>query len=372
VAGDAAAAAAAGGRAIVILPSSGAINAIRARRRPLGMQRRLNEHLSHPGHARVLIAGAIAGIIICGCGLAGCSGSPSRSASSAGNAGVPAAQNAASPVNGNAAAAPAPDSGFAGSASGTSAGTGASATSARLIPASQSIIYTAQLSVRARSVSAALGQATRIVTAAGGYVSSEDASADPDKPAEATATVTFKVPVTTYQSTLASLDSGSVGTQLSLRQQAQDVTQQVADVDSQVASDEAAIAQLRGLLKHAGSVTGLLDVQNQINTEESQLEAIQAQQKALDGETAYATVTVTIAGPRAPAAKTKKPAPPPGLASGASGGWHAFTLTVDWLLAVIGAVAPFAAAVAALALIGWWIRRRLRRGAPASTPVAGD
>jgi hypothetical protein len=357
----------------VILPSSGAINAIRARRRLLGMQRRLNErhvsndhvsahhpHNPHRRHPRVLIAGALAGIIICGCGLAGCSGGgPSQSASSA--------QNAAAPADGRAPAAPAAagaSSGFAGSlgsSSGSAPGTPESATSARLIPATQSIIYTAQLSVRAKNVSTALGQATRIVAAAGGYVSSENASANPDKPAQATATVTFKIPVTAYQATLASLDGGSVGTQLSLRQQAQDVTQQVADVASQVTSDEAAIAQLRGLLRHAGSVQSLLDVQNQINSEEGQLEALEAQQKALDGETSYATVTVTIAGPSAPAARPRKAGPPPGLASGASGGWHAFTLTIDWLLAVIGAVAPFAAAVAVLAALVWWIRRRLRR-----------
>jgi len=317
---------------------------------------------------RVLIAGIAAGAIIGGCGLAGCSSSgSSRSAAIAQNAAGSSPQNAA--AGKQAAALPAAgsaNSGFGGSASGSTSGIPQSVTSARLIPATQSIIYTAQLTVRAKNVSAALSAATRIVTAAGGYVSSEDASASPDHPANATATITFKVPVTAYQATLASLDGGSVGTQLSLRQQAQDVTQQVADVDSQVTSDEAAIAQLRSLLTHAGSVDQLLDVQNQINSEEGQLEAMQAQQKALDGETAYATVTVTIAGPQAPTPKPRKSPPPPGLASGASGGWHAFRLTVDWLLAVIGAVAPFAGALAVLAALAWWIRRRLRR-APATT-----
>jgi hypothetical protein len=288
--------------------------------------------------------------------LAGCSASNHSTASSSQNAaGVNAADApAAAGVNSELA-------GSLGSSSGSVPGTPKSATSARLIPAAQSIIYTAQLSVRAKSVGAALSQATHIVEAAGGYVSSENATANPDRPADATATITFKIPVTAYQVTLATLDGGSVGTQLSLRQQAQDVTQQVADVDSQVTSDEAAIAQLRGLLKHAGSVQALLDVQNQINGEEGQLEAMEAQQKALDDQTAYATVTVTIAGPKAPAPKPGKAGPPPGLASGASGGWHAFTLTIDWLLAIVGAVAPFAAAVAVLAALGWWIRRRLRR-----------
>ncbi|HEX4834461.1 MAG TPA: DUF4349 domain-containing protein [Trebonia sp.] len=251
-----------------------------------------------------------------------------------------------------------------GSASGSAAagGSGQSATAARLAPAGQQIIYTAQLTVRAANVQDAVTQAANVATAAGGYVSTEHATSDPDHPASATATVTLKIPVAAYQDALASLSGPSVGTRLSLTQQAQDVTQQVADVASQVTSDEAAIAQLRALLRHAGSVGELLQVQNQINSDESSLEAMQAQQRALDHETTYATVTVTIVGPKAAAGKPKaKKAVPPGLASGANGGWHAFTLTIDWILAILGAVAPFAAAVAALAAAAWYLRRRLRR-----------
>jgi hypothetical protein len=344
------------------------------------MQHHLNnmQHRLNKGHVRILISAALAGTIIGGCGLAGCSsGGSSQSASSplSGEAPpAPAAGHAPAASGGSAAnfgfagtansAAGSAGSSSAGSSSAGSSSAGGSpqsATSARLVPATQSIIYTTQLSVRAKNVYAALNAATRIVAAAGGYVSSENATANPDRPASATATVTFKIPVATYQATLASLDGGTVGTQLSLQQQAQDVTEQVADVDSQVASDEAAIAQLRGLLKDAGSIQALLDVQNQINSEEGQLESMQAQQKALDDEAAYATVTVTIVGPQAPAPKPKKPTPSPGLGSGASGGWHAFTLTIDWLLAIVGAVAPFAAAAAVLAFAGWLVRRRLRR-----------
>jgi hypothetical protein len=355
-------------------------------RRQLDKQRLLRtQRLFRTQRARVLIAGAIAGTIICGCGLAGCSGGASSSASSParGLAALPAGAAQGAPVAG-AVNAPAgsggfgADSGSASSSSSNAAGTPESASSAKLIPSAESIIYTAQLTVRAKNVSTALGQATQIVEAAGGYVASETARHDPDHPASATATITFKIPVAAYQQTLASLSGASVGTQLSLQQQAQDVTQQVADVNSQVTSDEDAIAQLRVLLKHAGSVGDLLQVQDQINTEEGNLEAMQAQQRALDHEVSYATVTVTIVGPKAAAPKPRqKKTPPPGLSSGATGGWHAFTLTVDWILAIIGAVAPFAAALAVLAALVWWVRRRLRRHpvatpAPAPDAAAGD
>jgi len=234
-------------------------------------------------------------------------------------------------------------------------------TTVKYVADNQALIYTAQLTVRAANVAAAVSRATSIVSAAGGYVSNETASSDPAHPSAATATVTVKIPVDAYQTTLAELTGSALGTQLSLNQQAQDVTQQVADVNSQVTSDEAAIVQLRALLKRAGSVGDLLTVQNQIDSEENALEAMQAQQSALDHETSYATVTLTVVGPVAVVkAKPKpKPAPPPGLANGLSGGWHAFVLTIDWLLAVIGAIAPFAAAIVVIGGGGLWLRRWL-------------
>ena len=243
----------------------------------------------------------------------------------------------------------------------------ATGTTARLAPASD-IIYTAQLTIRAQSVSSAAAKAAQIAEGAGGYVSNETTSANPDHPSESTASVQLKIPVTSYLVTLGQLSS-SLGTQLSLQQQAQDVTQQVADVNSQVTSDEAAIAQLRALLSHAGSVGDLLSVQNQINDEESSLEAMQAQQRALSHETTYATVTLTILGPQAKPL-VHHPKAPPSLAGGLGAGWRALRITVSWTLAFLGALAPFAA-VAALAVFVIFRGRRWmtrRRPAQSATP----
>jgi Domain of unknown function (DUF4349) len=315
--------------------------------------------------------------------LAGCSSGASSSAlseassSANGVAAAPAAAaSAASTAGGSAAAAAGSTSsvGVGGKQAGQAQGS-----SARYIPDNQQLIYTAQLTVRAKDVGAALSAATSIVTAAGGYVSAENSNGEGagQPPSSATATVTLKIPAAVYPATLARLTGAGLGRQLSLRQQAQDVTQQVADVGSLVASDQAAISQLRALLKDAGSVGALLEVQDQINTETSDLESMLAQQQALDRQTAYATVTLTLVGPKAvvKAKATRKPAPPPGLASGLTGGWRAFRLTIDWLLAFLGAVAPFAAVVAVLGGAVWWVRRRVARsgasarGADAAGPA---
>ena len=302
-------------------------------------------------------------IVIAMAALAGCSSGGSSSQSTAAaqaghaaeGAGVPAPSAAAASAS---AAAPASGAGGAGQA----------ASAGRLAPTGQQLIYTAQLTVRAHDVGTAITRATSIVSQAGGYVSSENASSDPNHPSQSTATIELKIPAALYAATLAELAGGGLGTQLSLQQQAQDVTQQVADVTSRVASDKAAIAQLRTLLTHAGSVGDLLMVQNQINSEESDLEAMQAQQSALNHETAYATVTVTILGPKA-VVKAAKPKPPPGLGNGLGAGWHAFRVTLSWLLAIVGAVLPFLVVLAALGAAGSGAGGGCGPAAPA--PVAG-
>jgi hypothetical protein len=325
----------------------------------------------HPrsGHARRHTVAALAvGSAMLGGGLllAGCSGtSASSSASSSGVAAKSAAGAAAVPAT-------APLNSAAGNAAAgrDAAGQqGSAGTTARLAPASD-IIYTAQLTVRAQSVSSAAAKAAQIAEGVGGYVSNETTSADPDHPSESTASVELKIPVTSFPATLSQL-SASLGTQLALQQQAQDVTQQVADVNSQVASDEAAIAQLRALLSHAGSVGDLLSVQNQINAEESSLEAMQAQQRALSHETSYATVTLTILGPKA-RPLVRHPKPPPSLAGGLGAGWHALRITVSWTLAFLGALAPFAIIAAIALYVIYRGRRWVMRRRPAARPAAPE
>jgi hypothetical protein len=295
--------------------------------------------------------------------LAGCSASGSSGAAGSSDSAAKTAGEAAGQAAPTAAAAQA-----AGGASRSSSG-GGTGTTARLAPAA-SIIYTAQLTVRASNVGSAAAQAAQIAQGVGGYVSSETTSANPDHPSQATATVQLKIPVTSYPTTLGQLAS-QLGSQLSLHQQAQDVTQQVADVNSQVTSAEAAIAQLRTLLSHAGSVGDLLSVQNQINQEEANLESMQAQQRALNHQTSYATVTLTLLGPKAKAA-AHRPKAPPTLAGGFGAGWHALRVAVSWTLAFLGAIAPFAAVLAVAGFAIYRGRRWLARRRPAAGPASPE
>jgi Domain of unknown function (DUF4349) len=298
-----------------------------------------------------VLAGAA---LLSGC-LALCACSTGVSASGASSSG--------SSYRGAAAAVPAPLNRAA-----TGNGGGAAATqTARLTPASQSIIYTASLTLRSASATATARRAVAIVAAAGGYTSAENAQAGSAR-SGGTVTLTLKVPVAVYQQVLTELAAPSLGRQVALSQHAADVTQQVADVSSLVSSQEAAISALRGLLRHAATVGQLLQVQQQISDDESDLESLQAQQRALDHETSYATVSMTLLSTahKAPA-HTKHKAT--GFAAGLGAGWRALGHATTWLLTALGTLLPFLIIAAVLAAIGYAGRRRLsrRRAGPTAT-----
>jgi hypothetical protein len=309
--------------------------------------------MTHPVTTRRAVLGGTAVLcclLVAACGGAGPEASPAR-ASAAGHA--------------NADYGPA-SLAVPGTAGTNSAGAGAAtgsktAETAGLMPTGESIIYTASLTVRSADVAAAAKRAVAVATAAGGYVADEQAVSGTPGKSGGTVDLTLKIPVPSYQDALAQLSSPAIGKQLALQQQATDVTQQVADVNSLVTSQQDAIAALQGLLKHAGSVSGLLQVQQQISNDESNLNSLLAEQRALDHETTYATVSMTLVSPRTPARHHHKAATRRGFLAGLGAGWRALRHAVAWLATALGAALPFLIVVLVLAGIGYGSRRRILR-----------
>jgi Domain of unknown function (DUF4349) len=295
-----------------------------------------------PPGLRPLTAGLIiaAALLLSGCGGTG------STTSSSGAASVPPAAVRAGP-NG----------------AGSSGQRENSGRATRLAPAGRDIVFTANMTVRVTDVGRAAAQAAQVAGRGGGYVSAENAALRQGQPSRPAATIQLKIPVTAYPAALREL--AGLGHQTSLHQQAQDITLDVANTASRVASAKAAITQLRALLSRAGSVGSLLTVQEQINAQESALEALQAQQRALNHQVTYATVSLRLVGP----AVTKHaghPKPAGGFIGGLKAGWDALLAVVSWLLRALGAVLPIGAACALagyLAYRGLRGRRWLRRGA---------
>ena len=233
-----------------------------------------------------------------------------------------------------------------------------------LAPAGQDIVYTASMTVHVTHVGHQAARAAQIASNAGGYVSTEDAALLQGQPGRPAASIQLKIPVTAYPAALREL--AGLGRQTFLRQQAQDITLDVADTASRVASAQAAIAELRALLSRAGSVRNLLTVQQQINEQESALEALQSRQRALNHEVTYATVSLRLVGPVVTGHAAGKHPQAGGFIGGLKAGWTALVAVISWLLRTIGAVLPIGAACALagyLAYRGLRGRRWPRRGA---------
>jgi Domain of unknown function (DUF4349) len=261
-----------------------------------------------------------------------------------------------------------PESGPGGQANGAATGQPAVVQTAHLAPASQSIIYTASLTLRSASAMATAKRAISIVAAAGGYTASENAVAGSGR-SGGTVSLTVKVPVPSYQVVLTELSAPSLGQQISLTQQASDVTQQVANVASLVTSQEDAITALQGLLRRAASVPQLLQVQQQISGDESSLESLQAQQRALDHETSYATVSMTLLSTHHAAARKHKQGSH-GFGAGLAAGWRALRHTTTAVLTGLGAALPFLIVLLILAGAGYAGRRRFTRHRPGPTAAS--
>jgi hypothetical protein len=290
--------------------------------------------------------------------LAGCSAGATGSSATASGGAI---QSGSSAEGSGAIAAP-----QAAPGKGAAPGSPAGAKTARLVTG-QFIIWTASLTLKVRSVTATAQQVTGLAVAAGGYVSSEQDSIS-KKPGQSTVTLELKIPEAAYPGVLGKL-STSFGHPVSASQHAQDVTGQVADVSSRVASAQDAIKQLRALLKRAGTVSGLLSVQDEINAQESSLEALQSQQRALAKETSYATVTMYLLSQHhhAVAHHGKHH----GFVAGLAAGWHGLRVATSWLLTVAGALLPFLAVLAVLAAGGWLGLRRYR-ARQKTQPAAAD
>lgn len=301
--------------------------------------------------AAALLAGSL---LLSACGGAGSSGSSSSGPREKGGAAVPSAAGFGATANGPAGL----------PAGGTTHGT---STISRVVPFAQSLIETAQLKLRTPDVRAAAATAASIVAKVGGYTAGERLISGTSRHgrAEGQVSLTLKIPEASYVAALAQLSG--LGKEVSLSQQTQDVTQEVADVSSRVTSAEDAITSLRALLRRAGTVSGLLNVQDQINNEESTLEALLAQQRSLSHETSYATVSMLLLPPVVHA-KPHKPATAPGFGRGLGGGWHALKVAASWLVTAFGAALPFIVLAVLLGGIGYLARRRVtRRRASQST-----
>ena len=164
---------------------------------------------------------------------------------------------------------------------------------------------------------------------------------------------------------------GGLGEELRRSSTTQDVTEEVADVNSRVATMQASIARVRAILSRAERIGDVVAVEGELSRRVTELESLQARQRALAGQVTLATVTLHLVARDVTAAPVDRS----GFLGGLRDGWSAFTDTIGWLLTVLGAVLPFLIVLVPLVLaVRWYLRRQRRPATPvvaAPAPPAG-
>ncbi|MEP6696728.1 MAG: DUF4349 domain-containing protein [Pseudonocardiales bacterium] len=228
----------------------------------------------------------------------------------------------------------------------------------------QARVVTVDLTLRAKSgadVGAIATRATDLVTAAGGSLTG-------DQRAEAgsgtQADLILKVPPEKYPAILGQL--ARLGKELSRSAQVEDVTDQVVDVVSRVSSQEASVGRIRKLLAGARNLGDVVQIEGELAKREADLESLKARQRALDGQTSFATITLHVRGPAAAVIAPAKPTR--GFTAGLTAGWRAFTAATTWLLTALGALLPFLIFAAVLLAAVTAVRRRRRPNHPLPSP----
>lgn len=279
-------------------------------------------------------------------------GACTRSGGGSGASGGEAAQQA---VNG---AAPAPGTGKAASAPDR-----ADAVTAD-VAIGTSKIRTADLSVQVAhqaSVAAAADAAEQIALRSGGEVDADDRTSGRNP----TATLVLRVAPEDLTATLTAL--AHLGSEKSRHLSTQDVTSKVADVNSRVVSARESIARLRTLYTHATKVADVINIESELSQRESDLESLEAQQRALAAETSTARITLSLSRAAAKPLPAKPAHHRSGFVGGLENGWDAFTRAAAGFATALGAVLPFAVLLIALLVIGrllWPRVRPARRPAP--------
>lgn len=223
------------------------------------------------------------------------------------------------------------------------------------------VIVTAEIRVRSVDVQRDADRAAQQATTLGGIVSGDVRGGSG---AQQTADLVLRVPPERVDQLLDAL--AGFGEEVSRSVSTEDVTTVKADVDSRVESLQASLDRLRGLLADAGDITDLVSLERELAARESDLESLQAQQRALGDQISLATVSLSLVAEAPEPEETAA-----GFVGGLETGWDAFRSVGSALLTALGASLPFLLLVGLIVgTVGWVSRRRHRVADPPATPAA--
>ena len=232
----------------------------------------------------------------------------------------------------------------------------------------RAVISTGQVELTSTDVSEARGRVDAILAREHGRIADENTSTD-ERGTVTSMHLVLRVPSDRFDRTMT--DLAGVATLHSSTRKGEDVTTQVIDTEARIKAQQAGVRRLRDLVSRAATLPALLAVERELTARQGELESLQQQRAYLADQTSQATITVDIT-------RHVTSSPPPvkhsagGFVGGLQHGWNALVAVVVGLLVAVGAVLPFAVAIALVGVPVWLVVRRFRRPRQPEAPAEGQ
>lgn len=219
------------------------------------------------------------------------------------------------------------------------------------------IIKTAYITLEVKDVPGSVDTLKALVASKGGYLSSSSISEGSGN--RLAGTVVLRVPQAEFDATLASVKG--IGMVKSVSTQGEDVTEEYVDVQAQITSYRNQLVQYNEIMKKAIKVSDVLEIQQQIDSVQTNLDRLEGRLKYLDSRIDMSTITVNLREPEPVGGETGY-----NIVSTINEGISGFLGMVSFLIILFFTVLP----VIILAGIGYGVYRWRKGKEPAKPPAA--
>lgn len=239
-----------------------------------------------------------------------------------------------------------------GAAADSSIASDASAADAQV---ARSIVQTGFVELEVASLGAAVGDVAAVAEELGGIVVSQQVSQQGGS--THTAHISLDVPSEKFGEALEKL--APIGEVRSEQRSTDDVTVQHVDLQARVAALHTSVERLSDMLRSAESTTDLLDIEKMLSERQAQLDGLEAQLQALEGQVANSNIQVSLFEP-----SVLPGGGPVSFVDGLKTGFASLGSFFASAVIVVGVALPWlvlAAGVAAAVVIPLRVRRKRRR-----------
>lgn len=158
------------------------------------------------------------------------------------------------------------------------------------------LIFTGSVELEVDAYEDADAELRAIVDAHGGFVSdSAQEVHERDNETWTTGQLVVRVPSDSFDSAIDEI--GDVGQIRSVSTESEDVTDQLVDIEARLENLRAERDQYRELYEQANETEDVLAVQERLAETQAEIERLEARQRSLEEQVAYATITVGLAEP---------------------------------------------------------------------------